>query len=92
MPGTARFKMASAALWPCSAENIFLNLQCWKICGFSSIAFSRKGRNSKRQRYPFRLAASRQATFPKGTALGGEGKLCGSAIGVPLGELARRMP
>ena len=32
------------------------------------------------------------ATFPNGTALGGEGKLCGSAIGVPLGELARRKP
>ena len=35
--------MASAALWPCSAENIFSNLQFWKICGFSRIAFSRVG-------------------------------------------------
>ena len=32
------------------------------------------------------------ATFPKGTALGGDGKLCGIAKGVPLGELARRKP
>ena len=35
--------MASAALWPSSAENIFLYLQFWKICGFSRIAFSREG-------------------------------------------------
>ena len=46
----------------------------------------------KRQRYPFRLAASRQSTFPKGTAFGGEGKVHGIAKGVPLGELARRKP
>ena len=35
--------------------------------------------------YPFRLAASRQATFPKGTAFGGGGKVSGSAIRRPLG-------
>ena len=32
------------------------------------------------------------ATFPKGTAFGGEGKDHGIAKGVPLGELARRKP
>ena len=26
-----------------SSGRIILNLQCWKICGFSSIAFSREG-------------------------------------------------
>ena len=35
--------MASAALWPCSAERIFIISQFWKICGFSRIAFSREG-------------------------------------------------
>lgn len=34
---------------------------------------------------PFRLAAARQATFPKGTALGGDGKLSGIAKRRPLG-------
>ena len=29
--------------------------------------------------YPFRLAASRQATFPKGTAFGGGDKVSGAA-------------
>ena len=38
--------------------------------------------------YPFRLAASRQATFPKGTALAVVGKLLVLQKGVPLGELA----
>ena len=41
-----------------------------------------------RAQYPFRLAAKRQDTFPKGTAFGGEGKVHGIAKGVPLGELA----
>ena len=36
-------------------------------------------------KYPFRLAASRQATFPKGTAFGGGGKVSGIAIRRPLG-------
>ena len=35
--------------------------------------------------YPFRLAASRQATFPKGTAFGGSGKVSGAAQRRPLG-------
>ena len=34
---------------------------------------------------PFRLAASRQATFPKGTAFGGGDKVSGIAIRRPLG-------
>ena len=34
---------------------------------------------------PFRLAAARQATFPKGTAFCSGDKLSGSAKGVPLG-------
>lgn len=34
---------------------------------------------------PFRLAASRQATFPKGTAFGGGGKVFGIAQRRPLG-------
>ena len=33
---------------------------------------------------PFRLAASRQATFPKGTAFGGGDKVSGSAQRRPL--------
>ena len=38
--------------------------------------------------YPFRLAASRQATFPKGTALVVAGNFAAAPKGVPLGELA----
>ena len=39
--------------------------------------------------YPFRLAASRQATFPKGTAFVVAGSFAAVPKGVPLGELAR---
>ena len=39
---------------------------------------------------PFRLAAARQATFPKGTAFGGGGKVSGSAIRRPLGGAGER--
>ena len=38
--------------------------------------------------YPFRLAASRQATFPKGTAFVVAIKFSAQPKGVPLGELA----
>ena len=38
--------------------------------------------------YPFRLAASRQATFPKGTALAVAGNFAAAPKGVPVGELA----
>ena len=44
--------------------------------------FSRK---APAREYPFRLAASRQATFPKGTAFGGGGKVSGIAQRRPLG-------
>ena len=37
---------------------------------------------------PFRLAASRQATFPKGTASAVTGSFTAQPKGVPLGELA----
>ena len=40
--------------------------------------------------YPFRLAAARQATFPKGTAFRGGGKLSGIANGYP--PLEKRLP
>ena len=40
---------------------------------------------ARRGSYPFRLAASRQATFPKGTAFGGGGKVSGIAQRRPLG-------
>ena len=40
--------------------------------------------------YPFRLAASRQATFPKGTAFGGGDKVSGSAQRRPLGGAGER--
>ena len=39
---------------------------------------------------PFRLAASRQATFPKGTAFGGGGIVSGSAQRRPLGGAGER--
>ena len=39
---------------------------------------------------PFRLAASRQATFPKGTALAVAGNFAAAPKGVPLGEVALR--
>ena len=41
-----------------------------KSADFSETHFHEGGREGERQmpRYPFRLAASRQATFPKGTA------------------------
>ena len=48
------------------------------------IFFARGGTN------PFRLAASRQATFPKGTAFGGGGKVSGSAQRRPLGGAGER--
>ncbi len=38
--------------------------------------------------YPFRLAASRQATFPKGTAFVVAIKFSAQPKGVPLGELS----
>ena len=40
--------------------------------------------------HPFRLAAARQSTFPKGTALGGGDKVSGSAIRRPLGGAGER--
>ena len=39
--------------------------------------------------YPFRLAASRQATFPKGTALAVAENFTAAPKGAPLGELSR---
>ena len=36
-------KWPPLALWPCSAEELFIILQFWKICGFSRIAFSQEG-------------------------------------------------
>ena len=42
--------------------------------------------------HPFRLAASRQATFPKGTAFGGGGKVSGIAIRRPLGGAGALAP
>ena len=39
----------------------------------------------RRGRYPFRLAAARQATFPKGTAFSGGDKASGIAVRRPLG-------
>ena len=38
--------------------------------------------------YPFRLAASRQSTFPKETALAVAGNFAAAPKGAPLGELA----
>ena len=40
--------------------------------------------------HPFRLAAARQSTFPKGTAFSGGGKVSGIAIRRPLGGAAER--
>ena len=42
--------------------------------------------------YPFRLAAARQSTFPKGTAFRGSGKLSGSALRRPLGGAGALAP
>ena len=42
--------------------------------------------------YPFRLAASRQATFPKGTAYCGDGKVPGRAQRLPLGGAGALAP
>ena len=39
---------------------------------------------------PFRLAASRQATFPKGTAFSGGGKVSGTTQRRPLGGAGER--
>ena len=47
--------------------------------------FLAKGQSFFAREYPFRLAASRQATFPKGTAFGGGDKVFGSALRRPLG-------
>ena len=35
--------MCAACALRISSGRIILNLQCWKICGFSSIAFSQGG-------------------------------------------------
>lgn len=35
--------MRAACALRISSGRIILNLQCWKICGFSSIAFSQEG-------------------------------------------------
>ena len=40
--------------------------------------------------HPFRLAAARQSTFPKGTAFGGGGKVSGIAQRRPLGGAGER--
>ena len=42
--------------------------------------------------YPFRLAAARQSTFPKGTAFGGGDKVSGIAIRRPLGGAGTAKP
>ena len=42
-------------------------------------------RRFRREQHPFRLLTSFAATFPKGTALGGDGKLSGIAKRRPLG-------
>ena len=39
--------------------------------------------------HPFRLAAARQSTFPKGTASAVAAKFPAQPKGVPLGELSR---
>ena len=46
--------------------------------------------NDPLREYPFRLAAARQSTFPKGTAFVLTGNFAALPEGVPLGELARR--
>ena len=62
------------------------------LCGALQTPFHGRGREGKRQMpgYPFRLAASRQATFPKGTAFGGGGKVSGITQRRPLGGAAER--
>ena len=50
--------------------------------------FTERTCKGKRQSYPFRLAALRQDTFPKGTALAVVGNFAAAPKGVPLGELA----
>ena len=56
--------------------------------GVSEQLFHGKERKGERQRYPFRLAASRQATFPKGTAFVVAGDFPALPKAVPLGKVA----
>ena len=53
-----------------SSGRIILNLQCWKICGFSSIAFSQEGVVTGNG-----ISAKRRKKAPEGFP--GEGKLFG---------------
>ena len=50
--------------------------------------FPAKPQSGLPREYPFRLAASRQSTFPKGTASVVAAKFPASPKGVPLGELS----
>jgi hypothetical protein len=49
-PNNSFLFLPQAAVVVVAAEELFLNLQLWKICGFSRVAFSREG--------SFRAAAS----------------------------------
>ena len=59
------------ALWPCSAERIFIISQFWKICGFSRIAFSREGswRKTALQRRFLRKRGAAGVPAPPGGAV-----------------------
>ena len=97
--------MASAcALAMFSGKNIYNfaileNLRIFQNCLFMGGVVKGSGRcNAGFLRKHLRggltpsVIACGDATFPKGTAFGGEGKDHGIAKGVPLGELARRKP
>ena len=47
-------------------------------------------RNNPLREHPFRLAAARQSTFPKGTAFSGGDKVSGTAQRRPLGGAVER--
>ena len=73
--------MRSAFALRIISGKIIFNLQFWKICGFSRIAFSREGSGG----YPLSHGL-RRASSPKGTPLRYAASFSAAAKSRPLGE------
>ena len=73
--------MAAACALAIFSGRIIFNLQFWKICGFSRIAFSREGSGG----YPLSHGL-RRASSPKGTPLRYAASFSTTAKSRPLGE------
>ena len=92
LPGAARFRMASAVLWPCSAERLFIISRLTRSAERVRRFFSQEGSEGKMAALPLPSCRFAAIHLPQGDGFSSKGKVCGSAKGVPLGELARRKP